>query len=198
MKDYYQILGATPLDPKEKIQEHYRSISKNFRNMSEQDQRATIKALNNLIDEDKRKEYDEQPQFSIKKSSARLATATVKKKETEKVPFRWGVPIMEILLMPFKGEKYNNATQEPGTEEKANIHFTQGVLMAEDPKMLGQARTEFEAVISLMPDLKEGIYNLGIVLYRMGRFREAVAKFKECLQLDQRDPFAKKMISLLE
>ncbi len=197
MKDYYKILGATPLDTKEKIQETYRSVSRHLRDMPEKEQRNIIAAFNLLSDEDKRKEYDSQPQFQIRKSSPTLANVGTKKKESEKVPFRWGIPIMEILLMPFKGENKQDQN-EPGAEEKTNIHFTQGVLMAEDPKMVTQAKGEFESVVSLMPTLREGLYNLGLVNYRLGKYAEALNNFKKCIEIESKDNHARKMVLLLE
>ncbi len=196
MKDYYKVLGAAPIDTKEKIQETYRNTSRRFREMSENAQRITIAAYNVLSDDDKRKEYDSQPQFLIRKNSQRLANAGVKKKEGEKVPFRWGIPLMEILLMPFKGDKDDK--KEQTNEEQANIHFTQGVLMAEDPKMLKQAKIEFESATKLVEGIREAYYNLALVCYRLGKYDEALANFKKCLEIESKDNHARKMISLLE
>ena len=196
MRDYYKVLNAVPTDAKEKIQETYRSISRRFREMPENEQRTTIAAYNVLIDDDKRKEYDSQPQFAIRKNCPKLASAGTKKKEGDRVPFRWGIPLIEIILMPFKGDKEDK--KEQTNEEKANFHFTQGVLMAEDIKMLKSAKTEFESVITSVPGIREAHYNLGLVFYRMGKFSDALGQFKKCLEIESKDNHAKKMITLLE
>lgn len=195
MRDYYKVLRAIPTDTKEKIQETYRSISRRFREMPEREQRTIIAAYNVLVDDEKRKAYDAQPQFQIRKNSQKLANAGTKKKEGGKVPFRWGIPLMEILLMPFKGEQEDK--NEQTSEEKANFHFTQGVLMAEDVKMLKSAKIEFESAINLVVGIREAHYNLGLVCYRMGKYSEALEQFNKCLEIESKDNHAKKMITLL-
>ena len=196
MKDYYKVLGSCPTSTKEKIQENYRNLSKRFREMSDKEQREIIAALKVLENDDQRKEYDAQPQFQIRKTSPKLANVGPKKQSAEKQPFKWGIPLMEILLMPFKGEKEEK--EEQTNEEKANFHFSNGVLMAENVTQLPAAKTEFESIVKLVTGVREAHYNLGLVLYRLGRYSEAVKQFKQCLEIESKDNHAKKMIALLE
>lgn len=195
MRDYYLELSVTPMDTKEKIQVTYRSNSRKMRELPEKTQRAIVEALKVLSDDDARKEYDAQPQFQFKKSSPRLTAAGTKKKSGEKVPFRWGVPLMEIIMMPFKKEEETNIVSP---EELAGSHFTQGVLYAADPNGMEKAKEEFKTVLSSVPDLKEAQYNYAVSCYKLGQYKEAVEAFRKCLDLDAKDILAKKMLSMLE
>lgn len=195
MKDYYKVLGATPLDSRTKIQEIYRNQSRRFKERTEKDMKLILEAFNTLNDDDKRKEYDAQSQFQIKKNSPGLTAAVPKKKSEGKKPFRWGIPLMEIIMMPFKGDLEEK--KEESSEEKAQVHFTQGVLMAEDSKMLNQAVKEFQETLQLVPGVREAQYNMGIVYYRAGKYREALSCFQKCVEMESRDHLAKKMVELL-
>ncbi|MDQ7823565.1 MAG: DnaJ domain-containing protein [Candidatus Eremiobacteraeota bacterium] len=206
MKDYYKTLGVAPTDSREKVQEVYRNISKKYRgaikaelrDMSDRDMKLVIEAYNVINDEGKRKDYDAQPQFQVRKSAQKLIAASGKKDKDsdEKKPFKWGIPLMDIIMMSFRqgqGEKRNETP-----EEKAQMHFTQGVLMADDKSLYEQARNEFTFSLKFVPEFREAIYNVGLMNYKMGNFQEALNQFRKCLELESRDLHAKKMIELLE
>lgn len=195
MKDYYFELGVAPSDERETIRKAFTAKQKSMHRLPEKDQRALIAAWQVINNEDTRKEYDAQNQFQIRKTSPRFEAIGKKKTKTERVPFRWGVPLMEIIMMPFKKEE--EAPKET-PEEKANLHFTQGVLYAGENKTLAQAKSEFQEVLSIIPDLREAQYNLALVCYKMGDFKEALELFKKYVNEEGRDMFAKKMVSLLE
>ncbi len=195
MRDYYFELGVAPSDEKEVIRKAFSEKSRKMSSMTEKEQRALVEAWKVIQNDDTRKEYDAQVQFQLRKTSPRLAAAGVKKKSGEKVPFRWGIPIMEILMMPFKKEEEAPTTTP---EEEANMHFTQGVLLAADPGGLQKAKEEFKTVLEKIPDLREAQYNYAIMCYRLGQFKEALECFREYSTAEGRDMLAKKMISLLE
>jgi len=205
MKDYYRIIGVAPVDSKEKIQEVYRNISKNYRggikaelkSYTEDKMKQIIAAYNVLNDDQKRKDYDAQPQFQVRKSSSKLVSVAKKKEEKdEKKPFRWGIPIMEIIMMPFRNPEAAQKDQTP--EEKANMHFTLGISMSEDKTLLEQSKNEFMKALKFIPDFKEAEYNIGIMSYKMGSYSEALEHFKKVNSIDPRDLHAKKMIELLD
>ena len=111
MRDYYLELGVKPSDDIEDIRKEFTRQSRAIGNKSEKDQIAFFDAWKVIQDVDKRKEYDEQPQFQLKKTSNRL-TAGTKKKGGDRQKFRWGIPIMEILMMPFKKEEQQKLNKE--------------------------------------------------------------------------------------
>ncbi len=195
MKDYYYELGVTPIDEIGTIHKAYMAKSKTIYKKTGEEQKFFFEAWKVISDEDKRKEYDAQPQFQLRKISSRLTAAGAKKKNGERVPFRWGVPLMEILMMPFKKEEESNKVTP---EETANIHFTQGVLLAADPNGCEKAKLEFKAVLDLIPDLKEAQYNYAIMCYRLGQYQEAYECFGEYLKNDSKDLMARKMTELLK
>lgn len=98
--------------------------------------------------------------------------------------------------MPFKKEENTEEIQTP--EEKANLHFTQGVLYAGDVATFVQAKDEFKAVLDIIPDLEEGQYNYAIMCYKMGQFKQALECFRKYSTAFPKDLQAKKMITLLE
>ena len=50
-----------------------------------------------------------------------------------------------------------------------------------DADRLEEARTQLETLVTLKPDYAEGHYNLGYVLGRLGRRREAEAEYRLAL-----------------
>lgn len=205
MKDPYKILGVAPTDSKEKIQEVYRNLSRGYRggikaelkSTTEDKMKQLINAFNTLNDDNKRKDYDAQPHLQVRKTCPKLIAATGKKSsKEEKKPFKWGIPIMDIIMMPFKGEQAEKKEETP--EEKAQMHFTVGISMSEDKTLYEQAKKEFNLSLKFMPDIKESYYNLGLICYRMGQFDEAYKHFKKVHEIDSKDPHAKKMIEILE
>ena len=99
-------------------------------------------------------------------------------------------------MMPFKKEEQQTEVQSP--EEKANIHFTQGILYAGEVSKLVQAKDEFKAVLDIIPDLEEAQYNYAIICYKMGQFKQALECFKTYSSQYPKDLYAKKMIAILE
>jgi DnaJ-class molecular chaperone len=204
MKDHYKILGVAPTDTKEKIQEIYRNISKNYRagikselkSFSEAKMKQIIAAYNILNDDAQRRDYDAQPQFQVRRTSQKLVAVQPKKPKDEKKPFKWGLPIMDIILMPFKKADAPQADQTP--EEKAQMHFTLGVSMAEDKENYERAKNEFLLAMKFIPDFREACYNAGLLAYRQGHYDEALDIFKKTLQIESRDLHAKKMLELLD
>ena len=45
-------------------------------------------------------------------------------------------------------------------------------------------------LLSLYPDFAQGHNNLGVAYSEMGRYQEAIAEFKECLEIDPRERLA--------
>ncbi len=206
MKDYYRMLGVAPVDTKDKIQEVYRNLSKKYRggikaelkSYSEDMMKQTIVAYNILNDDNKRKDYDAQPQFQVRKTSSRMLAVTAKKgsPKDDKKPFQWGIPIMDILLMPFR--KTDSPKEEQTPEEKAMMHFTLGVSMSEDKDHFEQAKGEFLKALKFVPEFREAIYNAGLMAYRLGSYDESVELFKKVQAVESRDIHAKKMLELLD
>ena len=203
MKDYYRILGVAPTNSKEKIQEVYRNISKNFRGgviaelkpMSDAEMKQIVTSYNILNDDNKRKEYDSQPHFLFRKN-AKSMEAGSKKPGDEKKEFKWEMSLMDILLMPFKSKE--EPKKEQSAEERAQMKFTLGISMADDQTQHEKVKEEFAESLKLVPEFKEARYNMGLICYKMGSYPEAITHFRKLLFLDSKDQQAKKMIELLE
>jgi DnaJ-class molecular chaperone len=206
MKDYYRMLGVAPVDTKEKIQSVYREVSKGYRggikaelkSKTDDMMKQTITAYNILNDDQKRKDYDAQPQFQVRRTSAKMLAATGKKAppKEDKKSFQWGIPIMDILMMPFK--KADSPKEDQSPEEKAMMHFTLGVSMSDDKEHFEQAKGEFLKALKYVPDFRESLYNGGLMAYRIGSYDEAIELFKSVLNVESRDIHAKKMLELLD
>ena len=110
MKDHYRVLGVPPTAYQKRIQTEYRNISKKFRgglrselkSHSSTNMKQLVTSYTILNDENKRKEYDAQPQFQIRKSSPKLVKrkqiavtlVALVKKSAARVPKRlWTFPL---------------------------------------------------------------------------------------------------------
>jgi curved DNA-binding protein CbpA len=199
-RDYYKILGVCTTSTTEEIKKAYRSASKkyhpdlnpNLKLFSEEKMRELVEAYEVISDSDKRKEYDKQPQFQLRKGrqahlTNRSFTKTTLKKEES---------LLERLFSPFRKKTGSNEAARIDPKE-ADTHFTLGLTMAQNSNLYEQAIEEFRVAAKFDPNYTEAFWNLGIVYYRKGLFDEAVVNFQKVIALKKDDILARKMIDLL-
>ena len=200
-RDYYLVLDVPPVAPVEDIRKAYRVLSKKFhpdlnpdqKNVSDEKMKELVEAYNNLNDTNKRKAYDKQPQFQVRKFSK---TRRPPKKEdftAKNSPPK--VSFLAKLLKPFTSKKAGGPS---GPDPKqADVHFTLGLSMSDNESFLDQARSEFVLAVKYDPAHKEAAYNLALMCYKLGQWEGSRVAFQKFLAASPEDPHAKKMIQLL-
>ena len=206
-RDYYVVLGVAPIASPEEIKKAYRALSKKYhpdanpdmKNESDQKMKEMIEAYNVLNDKAKRKEYDSQPQFKVRrfaKSSVRTkidkSTASKKSEEPEEKS-----PVMRWLKKLFSRPEHD-AKEFKADPKQADVHFTLGLSMSETESFLDQACREFKLALKFDPNHREACYNMALMQYKTGDFDGARASLRRCLEIDPQDPAAKVLSSLLQ
>ena len=205
-RDYYMVLGVAPMAQPDEVKKAYRLLSKKYhpdlnpdmKTVSDEKMKELVEAYNVLNDSQKRKAYDKQPQFMVKRFPKSSARARVDKSDFTKKPQYTKEPsLLERLLSPFL-KKAGTGEGSGGPDPKqADVHFTLGLSMAESESFYEQAKGEFKLTLRFDPNHKEAAYNYALMAYKIGEFEEARVQFQRCLQLDPEDQMARKMLSLL-
>lgn len=197
-RDYYKVLSVHKTSSIEEIQKAYRAASKryhpdlnpNLKLLSEEKMRELVEAYEVLSDPEKRKAYDNQPHFQLKKSrrpdssfSEKAFTKNAKKKK----PFfpEWMFKKKETQAAAARDVK------------QADVHFMLGLSMSQNEGFYDQAIEEFRESVKVDPEYAEALWNLAILCYRKGLYDEAVINFQKVLNLNKEDAGANKMIGLL-
>ena len=205
-RDYYVILGVPPIAQPDEIKKAYRMLSKKYhpdlnpdmKAVSDEKMKELVEAYTVLNDSGKRKIYDKQPQFQVKrfaKSSARTKidkAAFSRKPAPEKEP-----SFFEKLLAPFLQKKPKGDDGTTLDPKQADVHFTLGLSMAESESFYEQAKGEFKLAMKFDNSHIEACYNYALMCYKLGEFEESRIGFQKVLQIDPNDPLAKQLISLL-
>ena len=205
-RDYYMVLGVPPTAQPEEIKKAYRMLSKKYhpdlnpdmKTVSDEKMKELVEAYNALNDSQKRKAYDKQPQFQVKKfAKSSVRTKADKSAFTKKPQYAKEPSLLERLLSPFL-KKTATAEKSSGLDPKqADVHFTLGLSMAESETFFDQAKGEFKLTLRFDPKHKEAAYNHALMCYKLGEFEEARIGFQKYLQLEPEDQMARKMLSLL-
>lgn len=205
-KDNYKILGIPPVATLEEIKKAYRAASKKYhpdlnpdlKLYSEEKMRELVGAYEVLSDVDKRKEYDKQPFFQLRRARkvpSKYAVPDPKKKGHAK-PLRAEGSLLDRLFAPFmkKSETGTGVHLDP---KKADERFTLGLSLANNESFFEQAISEFKLALKYDPEHVEALYNIGILCYKLGMFEESVVHFQKVLAISKEDPYAKRMIAIL-
>jgi curved DNA-binding protein CbpA len=206
IRDYYRILGVAPIASQDDIRKAYRLLSKKYhpdlnphlKTIAEDKMKELVEAYNVLNNPTKRKDYDRQPQFQIRrqKGSSRRSNDISGGDFSRRPTFKKEPSLLERLLSPFLKKK-----EEDGGDvidyKQADVHFTLGLSMAEQESFFEQAKGEFKQSIRFDPKFVEAYYNLGLMCYKTGEFEDSRVNFQKVLQLVKEDQFAQKMVSIL-
>jgi len=204
-KDYYKILGVAPVAPQDEIRKAYRMLSKKYhpdlnphlRTIAEDRMKELVEAYNVLNNPEKRKDYDSQPQFQVRRFQKSRRKALTSGDFAKKPKFKKEPSLLERLLSPFLKKKESSDSGTVIDYKQADVHFTLGLSMAEQEAFYEQAKSEFKLSIKFDPNFLESFYNFGLMSYKLGEFEEAKVNFQKVLQIDKDDQLARKMIQLL-
>lgn len=200
-RDFYLVLNVPPIAPAEEIRKAYRNLSKKYhpdvyqgdKNVAEDKMKELVEAFNNLSDNNKRKAYDKQPQFQVRKFS-KTRKPPDKKAFTEKHK-KPKESFLKKLLAPFM--KKPEAGAVGPDPRQADVHFTLGLSMSDNESFLDQAKKEFSLSVKFDPKHKEAAYNFALMCYKLGQWDEARVAFQSFMKLGPEDAAAKKMVQLL-
>jgi len=205
-RDYYMVLGVPPTAQPDEIKKAYRMLSKKYhpdlnpdmKTVSDEKMKELVEAYNILNDTQKRKAYDKQPQFQVKRFAKSSARAKVDKSAYTKKPVYTKEPsLLERLLSPFLKKGPGGESGGGLDPKQADVHFTLGLSMAESESFYDQAKGEFKLTLKFDPSHKEAAYNHALMCYKLGEFEEARVHFQKCLQLEPEDQMARKMLNIL-
>ena len=200
MRDFYLVLNVPPIAPAVEIRKAYRNLSKKYhpdvyqgdKNVAEDKMKELVEAFNNLSDNNKRKAYDKQPQFQVRKFSKTRKPPDKKAFVSREKPKE---SFLKKLLAPFMKKPEAGAV---GPDPKqADVHFTLGLSMSDNESFLDQAKKEFSLSVKYDPKHKEAAYNFALMCYKMGQWDEARVAFQSFMKIGGDDQAAKKMVQLL-
>lgn len=203
-RDFYKILGVAPIATAEEIKKAYRELSKKYhpdlnpdmKVYSDEKMKELVESYNILMDKDKKREYDTQVIFQLRKSRKSAANDPLTSSlYAQKPQYKKEPSLLERIFTPFQKEK---STREFKIDPKqADVHFTLGLSMSENEAFFDQAIVEFGLSIKFLPNFVEAMYNMGIMNYRKGYFEEAIVAFQKVLSVSKNDAYAVKLINLL-
>ncbi|MCD4783507.1 MAG: DnaJ domain-containing protein [Candidatus Eremiobacteraeota bacterium] len=204
-KDYYKILGVAPVAPHDEIRKAYRMLSKKYhpdlnphlKTIAEDKMKELVESYNVLNNSNKRKDYDRQPQFQVRRFQKNRRKALSSGDFARKPKFKKEPSLLERLLSPFLKKSDSSGSDTIVDFKQADVHFTLGLSMAEQEVFYEQAKTEFKLSIKFDPKFLESFYNLALMCYKLGEFEEAKVNFQKVLQIGKDDQQARKMIQLL-
>lgn len=207
-RDSYKVLGVAPIASQEEIRKAYRTLAKKFhpdlnpdmKTMATDKMSELVEAYNVLNDPERRKEYERQPHFQIRRFRKDASRRTKVKSAdfTRKPKFKKEASLLERILSPFikKDDKAGGADDHLDPKQ-ADVHFTLGLTMTENEAFFEQATEEFKTAVRYDPTHVEALYDLGLMCYKLGYFEEAIVNFQKTLAVEKDDQHARKMISLL-
>lgn len=206
-RDYYKVLGVAPTATADEIRKAYRMLSKKYhpdlnpdmKIYSDEKMKELVEAYSVLNDNARRKEYDKQPQFQIRRARKDVKRKIDPAVYARKPQYQKEPSLLERLFSPFTKPK--NAQNSEGTAhidtKQADVHFTLGLSMSENESFYDQAINEFKLAVKFDSEHIEALYNLGIMCYRKGYFEEGIVNFQKVLARNKDDQHSRKMISLL-
>lgn len=208
-KDYYKIMGLTPLAKESEIKQAYKKLIKEFhpdlhpdsRSFAEQKTRQLTEANKVLSSRKRREEYDNSPFFqpkvpqSLKSSSPEEIKMLARKKEEKKESF-WDKIKKYIFVQTEDEEEGRKLTPEAISRFSMGYTYIDNIARA-NKEMLEMAKIEFQAVLQESPRNPESLYNMGLIEYKLGNYDQAIHYFSKARQNMKNTADADKMIELL-
>lgn len=196
-KDYYRILGLSPLCTMDEIHKNYRTLAKQYhpdickeKILAEEKMREVAEAYDTLKDYNKRKEYDQNKLFQFREYRG----SGPKKKGTEKKK-----GFFESLFEK-KEPKSKWKIDKPFREKNpVEFSFTMGVTYSHSrtASSIDCAKSEFQKIIGIDSRHGDAYYNLGLCHYLLGEFEDAQLNFRKANAANPKDTDAKQMAELL-
>lgn len=205
-RDYYKVLGIAPIVTQDEIRKAYRMLSKKYhpdlnphlKSIAEDKMKEIVESYNILNNPTKRKEYDRQPQFLVRRFKKTKRKDTTAQDQAKASKFKKEPSLLERILSPFVKKADETKSEGEVDYKQADVHFTLGLSMAEQEAFFEQAKGEFRKAIKNDPEFPEAYYNLGLMNYKLGDFDEARINFQKVLQYEKEDQMARTMINLLQ
>ncbi|MDQ7826630.1 MAG: DnaJ domain-containing protein [Candidatus Eremiobacteraeota bacterium] len=191
-KDFYRVLGVSPLSSLEDIHKSYRALSKKYhpdvckeKLLAEEKTKEIVEAYNKLKDMGERKTYDSQKMFRFREFNKK------KSKYVERKP-----GLFDIFTPKAKRPR---VVKSVGGKSPVESSFTMGITFVASRKKdsIEAAQEEFKNVTELDPTNPDGHYNLGLTYYLLGDFDKAINTFRKALSLDPKDNDARTMSNIL-
>jgi curved DNA-binding protein CbpA len=206
-RDIYLILGVPPVATMEEIKKAYRTLTKKYhpdlnpemKLFSDEKMKELVEAYNILSDLQKRKEYNRQPHFMLKRpKKGSVAGSTDPRAFSQKPTYDREPSMLERILSPFMGKKVTEGDKPVRVDQKqADVHFTMAMSMADNESFFNDARKEFKEAVRYNPNYPEALYNYALLSYKLGEFDEARIHFQKYLFFEKEDTVAKQFISIL-
>lgn len=198
-RDHYLVLSIKPISSADEIRKAYRELSKKYhpdlnpgmKAASDDKMKELVAAYSVLNDKEKRKEYDNQPVFQLRrfaKGREKPKKGDFGKKKPKKQSF------ISKMLGFFKGKEGGKSGPDP---KQADVHFMLGLSMSETEQFLPQAKEEFKKALEYDKTHMEATYNLAVTSYKIGEFDEARFGLQDVLKLNPNDQHAKHLLRML-
>ncbi|MFA5506137.1 MAG: DnaJ domain-containing protein [Vulcanimicrobiota bacterium] len=198
-RDHYLVLNVKPISTADEIRKAYRELSKKYhpdlnpgkKAASDDKMKELVAAYSVLNDKGKRKEYDNQPVFQLRrfaKGREKPKKGDWSKKKPQKQSF-----LKKMMSFFAKGE----AGKSGPDPKQADVHFMLGLSMSETEQFLPQAKEEFKKALEYDKSHMEATYNLAVTCYRIGEFDEARFGLQDVLKLNANDQHAKHLLRML-
>ena len=199
-RDYYLVLDVAPISAPADIQKAYRALSKKYhpdlnpdmKQASNEKMKELVEAFNNLNEPNKRKLYDKQPQFQVRKFPKGRKPPD-KKSYTQKSANE-SKGLVGKLLSLFRKKDVGPTGPDP---KQADVHFTLGLSMSDNESFLEQAKAEFGSSFKFDPSHREAGYNYALMCYKLGQWDECRVALQKYLAVAADDALAKKMLQIL-
>jgi DnaJ-class molecular chaperone len=205
-RDYYLIMGITPMDGEPEIKKAYKELAKKYhpdlnpgmRSYAEEKMVELTEAYDTLLDSEKKKEYDNDPLFVYKYPKLiDPATKDIKIAKDEKK--KTGPSFLDKLKKMMLKEPEEPPKEPSELNRKAAEHFSIALTYLEkrSVKMLDMAEIEMKVTLNEVPANYEALYDMGLIQYKQGNYEAAISFFSKAARSSEGDTDAKKMLELL-
>jgi curved DNA-binding protein CbpA len=204
-RDLYLILKVAPIAGDEELRKSYRQLSKKFhpdlnpdsKQYAEMKMKEIVEAYNVLSNKDRRKDYNNQPWFQVKKARSKKKSMVADGKDFARKPaYEKEASLLDRILSPFLKKKGKNEGVKVDYVQ-SDVHFTLGLTLAQNEAFYEKAKGEFRESLKFDPAATDALYNYGIMCYKLGEYDDARVSFQKYVSKEKEDPHGRKMLTLL-